>query len=179
MRTVWGRGVGEGGDVNITTGSLSLTNGGAINTSTRWQGNAGRVTINARDSVHISGTAPTRPDLASGITTSAESQAVGSAGDVSITTGSLTVADQGTITTAARGQGDAGSITVSADTVGLSRGGRLVSTTSSNSRAGDITLNTPDLQLAGATTGLFTETTSAGEAGDLTIQPGATSKPCG
>ena len=172
-RTVWGRGVGEGGDVNITTGSLSLTNGGAINTSTRWQGNAGRVTINARDSVHISGTAPIRPDLGSGITTSAESQAVGSAGDVSITTGSLTVADQGTITTAAGGQGDAGSITVSADTVGLSRGGRLVSTTSSNSRAGDITLNTPDLQLAGATTGLFTETTSAGEAGDLTIQPGS------
>ncbi|MBD1929611.1 filamentous hemagglutinin N-terminal domain-containing protein [Trichocoleus sp. FACHB-90] len=176
-RRVWGqgvgRGVGEGGDVNITTNSLSLTNGGAINTSTRWQGNAGRVTINARDSVHISGTAPTRPDLASGITTSAESQAVGSAGDVSITTGSLTVADQGTITTAARGQGDAGSITVSADTVGLSRGGRLVTTTSSNSRAGDITLNTPDLQLAGATSGLFTETTSAGEAGDLTIQPGS------
>ncbi|MBD1834659.1 filamentous hemagglutinin N-terminal domain-containing protein [Cyanobacteria bacterium FACHB-472] len=176
-RTAWGqgvgRGVGQGGDVNITTNSLSLTNGGAINTSTRWHGNAGRVTINARDSVHISGTAPTRPERGSGITTSAESQAVGSAGDVSITTGSLTVADQGSITTAARGQGDAGSITVSADTVGLSRGGRLVTTTSSNSRAGDITLNTPDLQLAGATSGLFTETTSAGDAGDLTIQPGS------
>ena len=69
------------------------------------------------------------------------------------------------------GEGTAGNITLSADTVGLSRGGQMLTTTSSNSRAGDITVNTPDLQLSGATSGLFTETTSAGDAGDLTIQP--------
>jgi filamentous hemagglutinin family protein len=228
--------VGQGGDVNITTGSLSLTNGGAVNTSTQGQGNAGRVTIIARDSVQISGTAPSYTNnfgevinFPSGVTTSVESGAVGGGGDVTITTGSLSVSDQGRINTNAQGQGEAGNISirasdavsfdgtevtstldpgavgrggdiaiearslslfngaqlaastsgegsagnisVSADTVDLSRGGRVLTTTSSDSRAGDITVNTPDLQLSGATSGLFTETTSAGDAGDLTIQP--------
>jgi large exoprotein involved in heme utilization and adhesion len=55
----------------------------------------------------------------------------------------------------------------------LNTGGQVLTTTNSNSRAGNITVNIPDLQLAGATSGLFTETTSAGHAGDLTIQSGS------
>ncbi|MHC5771732.1 MAG: beta strand repeat-containing protein, partial [Nostoc sp.] len=57
------------------------------------------------------------------------------------------------------------------DTVALSGGGRLLTTTSSNGRAGDITVKTPDLQLTGASSGLFAGTTSTGDAGNLTIQP--------
>jgi large exoprotein involved in heme utilization and adhesion len=46
--------------VNITTGSLFLTNGGAVNTANvGGVGSAGRVNIQARDSVQIRGTAPT------------------------------------------------------------------------------------------------------------------------
>jgi filamentous hemagglutinin family protein len=223
--------VRRGGDVAISTGSLFLTNGGLVNTSTQGQGNAGRVTIDARDSVQISGTAPTRPDLGSEVLTSATPGSVGNGGNVSITTDSLTVFDQGSINTNAGGQGEAGdvqirarnavsfdgseitstldsgavgsggdiaiearslslvngaqlsastsgegvagNITLSADTLGLNTGGRVLTTTSSNSRAGNITVNTPDLQLAGATSGLFTETTSAGQAGNLTFQPGS------
>jgi filamentous hemagglutinin family protein len=227
--------VGQGGDVNITTGSLSLTNGGAVNTSTQGQGNAGRVTIQTRD-IQISGTAPSYTNVfgevinfSSAVTTSAESSSIGSGGDVTIITGSLSVFDSGRINTNAQGQGNAGSIqiqasdtvsfnrgdvistlepgavgrggdiditaaslslingaqltaatsgegtagniTVSADTVSLSRGGRLLTTTSSSGRAGDITVNTPDLHLSGATSGLFAETTSEANAGDLKIQP--------
>ncbi|MBW4444838.1 MAG: filamentous hemagglutinin N-terminal domain-containing protein [Plectolyngbya sp. WJT66-NPBG17] len=228
-------GVGQAGNVTITTRSLSLTNGGAVNTSTEGQGNAGRVTINARD-VQISGTAPSHTtydgeviNFPSGVTSSVRSRAVGNGGDVTITTGSLSVSDQGRINTNAQGQGkagniqiqasgtvsfdggdatstlasggvdrggdieitarslsvlnnaqlsastagtgDAGNITVSADVVGVNSGGRLLTTTSSNGRAGNITVNTPDLQLSGATSGLFAGTTSAGGAGSLTIQP--------
>jgi hypothetical protein len=47
----------------------------------------------------------------------------------------------------------------------------LLTTTSSNGHAGNITVNTPNLQLSGATSGLFAGTTSAGGAGSLTIQP--------
>ncbi|MFN6488299.1 MULTISPECIES: filamentous hemagglutinin N-terminal domain-containing protein [unclassified Nostoc] len=235
--------VGQGGNVTITTGSLFLTNGGAVNTATNGAirkeedankpsvgatGNAGRVTINARDSVEISGTAPTRTDLLSGVFTSVEEGTVGSGGDVIITTRSLFVSDQGKINTRTQGQGNAGNIqiqatdavsfnggnaistldpggvgtggniditarslsllngsqlaastagsgnagniTVSADAVDLS-GGQLLTTTSSSGRAGDITINTPDLQLSGATSGLFADTTSAADAGNLTIQP--------
>jgi large exoprotein involved in heme utilization and adhesion len=235
------RGVGQGGDVTITTGSLFLTNGGSINTSTQGQGNAGRVIINARDSVQINGTAPhdvgysypfdsaSFHNFFSGVTTSAELGSVGDGGDVSITTRSLFVSNSGRISTTAQGQGragnihvraggtvlfdgtemtstlepeavgrggdieiearslsllngalfsaatsgngDAGDITVSADTMSLSRGGRLLTTTFSTGQAGNITVNTPDLRLSGADSGLFAQTTSAGDAGNLTIQP--------
>jgi filamentous hemagglutinin family protein len=225
--------VGQGGNVTITTGSLSLTNGGSVSTANLGGiGNAGRVTINARDSVQISGTAPVPlldDDIHSRINTSVSPGAVGQGGDVSITTGSLSVSHQGRIITntegqgkagniqiqasntvsfdggdaastldpggvgrggdiditaralslvngaqlssATSGEGNAGNITVSADTVGLTSGGQLLTTTSSSGRAGDITVNTPDLQLSGATSGLFAETTSAADAGNLTIQP--------
>jgi filamentous hemagglutinin family protein len=239
--------VGQGGDVTIKTGSLFLTNGGAINTTTQFKGNAGNVTIDASDAVEIRGRAsfPFDPastnysshviailnalDGRSGIATSAQADSVGDGGYVRITTGSLSVSDQGTIRTTAQGQGRAGNIqirasdaisldgvevtstldagavgrggdiniaarsvsllngaqlaastagegvagniTLSADMVGLGSGGRLLTITSSDSRAGNITVNTPDLQLSGATSGLFTETISAGDAGNLTIQP--------
>ncbi|MBD1899434.1 filamentous hemagglutinin N-terminal domain-containing protein [Trichocoleus sp. DQ-A3] len=224
---------GQGGDVYITTGSLSLTNGGSISTGNFGGiGNAGRVTINARDSVQISGTA-TVPiidiDNRSRVVTSVSPEAVGSGGDVGITTGSLSVSNQGRIITntegqgqagniqiqasgtvsfdggdaistlepsgsgrggdieiAARslwvlnnaqlsastfGEGDAGNITTSADTVGLSSGGRLLTTTFSGGQAGDIRVNTPDLQLSGASSGLFAQTTTAADAGNVTVQP--------
>ena len=44
-------GNGLGGSINITAGSLSLTNGARLSSSTSGQGNAGNVTINARDTV--------------------------------------------------------------------------------------------------------------------------------
>jgi filamentous hemagglutinin family protein len=234
------RAVGQGGDVTITTDSLFLTNGGSINTSTQGQGNSGRVTINARDSVQISGTAPSYPSYSplfsssfyntySGVTTSAQLGSVGDGGDVRIATGSLFVSDSGRISTTAQGQGkagniqirargtisfdgaqatstldagavgrggniditagalsllngaqlaaatsgngDAGNITVSADTMSLSRGGQLLTTTFSTGQAGDITVNTPELRLSGADSGLFAQTTTAANAGNLTIQP--------
>ncbi|MBW4470620.1 MAG: filamentous hemagglutinin N-terminal domain-containing protein [Stenomitos rutilans HA7619-LM2] len=221
---------GQGGNVAIATGTLFLTNGGAINTAnTGGTGDAGRVTIQARDSVQIRGTAPSYTYLRSGVFTSATPGSVGNGGDVSLATGSLSVSDQGRIITNAEGQGDAGNIqiqasgvvlfdggdaistfdseaagrggdieiearslsvlnnaqlsasttgngnagniTASADTVTVNSGGQLLTTTSSNGRAGDITVKTPNLQLSGANSGLFAGTTSAGDAGNLTIQP--------
>ncbi len=221
---------GQGGDVTITTGSLFLINGGAVNTNNvGGTGNSGQVTIDARDSVQIRGTAPTTPFIQGGVFTSVFKGSVGSGGAVSITTGSLSVSDQGRIFTDAEGQGnagniqirasnsvlfddgdaistlsaggvgrggdidittrslsvlnnaqlsastsgngDAGNITVSADTMGLSQGGRLLTTTFSRGQAGNITVNTPDLQLVGADSGLFAQTTTAADAGNLTIQP--------
>ncbi|PZV09010.1 MAG: hypothetical protein DCF22_19195, partial [Leptolyngbya sp.] len=75
------------------------------------------------------------------------------------------------LSAATSGDGNAGNITVSADTVGMSSGGQLLTTTFSSGNAGNINVKTPDLQLSGATSGLFAQTTSTGDAGNLTIQP--------
>jgi large exoprotein involved in heme utilization and adhesion len=43
--------IGNAGGINITTGSLLVTNGARVNATTSGQGNAGNITINARDTV--------------------------------------------------------------------------------------------------------------------------------
>jgi large exoprotein involved in heme utilization and adhesion len=154
--------VGRGGDVSITTDSLTVFDSGRINTNAQGQGDAGNIQIQASEAVSFDG---------SEITSTLESGAVGRGGDIDIEARSLSLVNGAQLAASTSGEGTAGNITLSADTVGLSRGGQVLTTTSSNSRAGDITVNTPDLQLSGATSGLFTETTSAGDAGDLIIQP--------
>ncbi|QDL06793.1 hypothetical protein DP113_01730 [Brasilonema octagenarum UFV-E1] len=154
--------VGSGGDVSITTDSLSVSNQGRIITNTQGQGNAGNIQIQASGSVAFNG-----GDAISTL----EPSGTGRGGNIDITALTLSVLNNAQLSAATAGDGGAGNITVSADTVGLSGGGRLLTTTSSRAHAGDITVNTPSLQLAGATSGLFAGTTSAGDAGNLTIQP--------
>ncbi len=48
-------GIGDGGDIKITTGSLAVTGGAQLVASTRGEGKAGRVIINARDTVAFDG----------------------------------------------------------------------------------------------------------------------------
>jgi filamentous hemagglutinin family protein len=193
------RGVGQGGDVTIATGSLFLTNGGAVNTSTQGQGNAGRVTIHARDAVQIRGTAPTRPDRPSGVFTSTTAGSVGNGGSVSITTGSLAVSERGRINTNSEGQGNAGNIQIRAigavsfnggDAIttrepgGVGSGGnidirarslsvlnnaQLSASTNGNGNAGNITVSA---NTVGVSRGgrLLATTSSRGRAGNITVR---------
>jgi large exoprotein involved in heme utilization and adhesion len=154
--------VGSGGDIIITTGSLSVSDQGRISTRAQGQGNAGNIQIQANGTVSFDG-----GDAISTL----EQGAVGKGGDIDITARSLSLVNGSQLSSATSGEGTAGNIRLSANTVGLSSGGRLLTTTSSNGQAGDITVNTPDLQLSGATSGLFAETTSGADAGNLTIQP--------
>ncbi|MFL9458853.1 hypothetical protein AB0758_48685 [Tolypothrix bouteillei VB521301_2] len=131
-------------------------------------GSAGNININARDTVSFEGVNRIG-DISSAL--SNVTSRSGNGGDINITTSMLSVLSGAQLTATTSGAGRAGNITVSADTVSLSSGGQLLTTTSSNGRAGDIAVNTPDLQLSGATTGLFAETSSDGDAGNLTIQP--------
>ncbi|MEH2279529.1 MAG: filamentous hemagglutinin N-terminal domain-containing protein [Nostoc sp.] len=154
--------VGQGGDVTIITESLSVSDQGRIDTKAQGQGNAGNIQIQASNTVLFD----------SGDATSTLSQgAIGRGGDIKITTRSLSLLNGSQLAASTAGSGNAGNISVNADAVGLSGGGQLLTTTSSNGRAGDIIINTPDLQLSGTTSGLFAGTTSAGNAGNLTIQP--------
>lgn len=133
-------------------------------------GNAGRVTINARDSVQIRGTSPILTDNRSGVFTSATEGAVGSGGDVFITTGSLSVADQGRIITNAEGVGDAGKIEIQANGPVSFDGGDAISTLESTGvgRGGNIDI-TGQTVLATNGAQLSTSTAGQGDSGDLTI----------
>ncbi|MEH2071562.1 MAG: filamentous hemagglutinin N-terminal domain-containing protein [Nostoc sp.] len=174
--------VGKGGDVAIATDSLFLTNGGAVNTSNEGGiGDAGRVTIQARD-VQINGTSPTRINsrgertdyYRSGVFTSTTAGSVGSGGDVSINTDSLSVSNQGRIDTNAQGQGKAGNIQIQAkDTVSFD-GGDAISTLSPSGvgTGGDIDITARSLSLLNGSQ-LAASTAGSGNAGNITVSANA------
>ena len=130
--------LGSGGDVIITTGSLSVVDQGQISTTAQGQGRAGDIRIQARDAVSF--------DNGDAIST-LDPGGVGRGGNIDITARSLSVLNGAQLSASTAGNGDAGNITVSVDAMGVNSGGRLLTTTSSNGRAGDITVRTPDLQL--------------------------------
>lgn len=107
--------LGQGGDVRITTGSLSLTNAAQLIAGTSGQGSSGNVIINARD-INFQGSFSDSDGniFPTGILTRVEAEATGKAGDVRITTETLSISDRATITASTRGQGNAGSIFINA-----------------------------------------------------------------
>ena len=110
--TVQPRGIGRGGNVSITTGTLSLTNGAALTATTGGQGDAGSVTITARDLVSFDGVGSN--GFGSGAYSTVQPRGIGRGGNVSITTGTLSLTNGGQVSAATGGQGDAGSVTITA-----------------------------------------------------------------
>ncbi len=162
--SVASRGNGNGGGIDISTNSLFfLTNGAVVNASTFGRGNAGTVTINARDTVSL--------ERGSKVASFVGEEAVGDGGDIDITTGSLFVTDRAFVDASTDGRGNAGKVTINArDTVSLERGSGVASLVGEGAvgDGGDIVINTGSLSLTDA----FISSTSLGTgiAGDITIQ---------
>jgi large exoprotein involved in heme utilization and adhesion len=168
--------IGQGGDISITSGSLSLNNGALINASTYGQGAAGNVTIRARDAVSIDGVDRTGR-FNTGIYSRVTPEAIGRGGDIRITTGKLSLTNGGYIDASTYGQGAAGNITIRArDAVSVDGegsngfGSSVLSVLYSGAvgRGGDIAITADSISftnggsVAGATLG-------QGNAGDLTL----------
>jgi large exoprotein involved in heme utilization and adhesion len=105
--------IGSGGDINITTGSLSMTNGSQLVASTSGRGNAGNVTINARDAISISGTSPDG-ETNSAIRSVVRENAVGQGGSITIPAGSLLLSNSGRLDASTLGRGNGGNVIVTA-----------------------------------------------------------------
>ncbi len=107
-------GVGKGGDIKLTTGSLSLINGSQLDTSVSGQGEAGNITIEARDAVYLDGIVGY---AFSGVQSELLTGGIGKGGDIRLTTGSLSVKNGAQLSTSTDGQGNAGNIIINGDTV--------------------------------------------------------------
>lgn len=142
-------GVGKGGDINITTGSLFVTNGANLASSTNGQGDAGNVNIHARDTVAFDGFSPKgRSSLA---LSNVGENGVGKGGDINITTRTLAVTNGALLSANTFGQGDGGNIIINANTVLALNGGQIITTSFGSSKAGNIIVNaTQSVTLAGS-----------------------------
>jgi filamentous hemagglutinin family protein len=171
--------VGNGGDIRITTGSLSLTNGGELQAITYGQGNAGNVIINARDRVFVDGIPSS---IISAVGDSSDMNAVGNGGDIHITAGSLFVTNGAELIAGTAGQGNAGNIIINArEDFSLTNGALLTTTTFGQGNAGNIIINAPahvvvDNAPIFSTVGSYLEDVVAvGNGGDIRITTGSLS----
>ncbi|MEH2071918.1 MAG: filamentous hemagglutinin N-terminal domain-containing protein [Nostoc sp.] len=197
--------VGNGGEINITTRSLSLSSGSQIGASVisekqnldgsktpGGRGNAGNITINASDSVTISGTS-SQTGFSSGLLAATETGAEGRAGDITINTSAFSIANGGVVNTQTLNQSNAGNITINATTFEATNGGQIITTAGSSGNAGNITVKATDritlsgsdptfaerkakfnnnVQNEGTASGLFASTRpdSTGLGGNITIE---------
>ncbi len=148
-------GVGKGGDIQVTTGSLSITNGSRLSASTSGQGNAGNILIDARDTLSLEGTGEPGGLFIggepSGLFTDAESRATGQGGEITVNTRFFRVANGAVVNSQSSNLNNSGNITINANQFEAINGGQVITTTRSGGQAGNIVLNVADqILLAGS-----------------------------
>lgn len=177
-------GRGNAGDLIINTRQLVIRDGALVSASTNGAGQGGSLTINAADSIDVSGASATNPGSTfSGISVASNRNATGPAGNLAINTNRLSVRDGGQISATTFGSGRGGNLTVNAINVELVGGSATQvnglfaqagssSATSNNPNAtgqgGNLTVNTETLLVQNGSR-ISTGTFTAGSAGNLTI----------
>jgi filamentous hemagglutinin family protein len=149
-------GVGKGGNVEIKTRNLSLTNGGQLQASTFGEGDAGSVKIKDTDNISFDGT--------SGAFSAVAPKAVGKGGNVEIDTRNLSLTNGGRLLASTFGTGDAGNIFLNANTIILNKGG--IGSQSASSTGGNINISTKDYLLLRNTSVISTNSGSSGKNGN-------------
>ncbi|MEN9567297.1 MAG: hypothetical protein RLZZ69_2493 [Cyanobacteriota bacterium] len=164
---------GNSGEINITTGNLTLTNQGLINTVTFGRGNAGKIIVNANDTISIDGDNFQKPDTQTGIGSEVQDTGIGNGGEINIDAGKLILTNGGEITSSTFGEGDSGNLSITADnSISLDASSNIVNSVDDINAVGDggkIEITTGSLSATnGSQINSFTR--GQGNAGDITIQ---------
>lgn len=160
-------GRGNGGDVRILTSSLRIAGGGTLEVSTSSTGNAGELTIEARDFVEISG-------LPGDISVREELENLdfelpeGAAAEL-IFPNVSSIIDRPGILAGTTSTGDGGNVRIVTPRLRLNEGATIAVGTTSSGRGGNVTISTSQLQIADGS-GILAATFSSGDAGELTVQ---------
>ena len=167
-------GLGNAGNIAIAAKSLTLSNGGQIQTLVSGQGIGGNITIQSKDAVVLDGTVGSQ--LRSGIYSNIESEGTGRSGNIEITTGSLGITKGAAIISGAVGTGDAGNVKIQADAIvldGTSSDETFISGVISNlegrGRGGRIDVKSGSLSITNGAA-LSASTFGQGNAGDVVVQ---------
>ena len=160
------QGEGDGGDINITSRKLIVSDGAQVLTSTQGKGAAGNLNVYTSESVDLIGSFTTQDKNGntntshSGLFTS--TGAAGKAGDITINTGKLRIKNGAQISTESSGKLDINNLKV---ILATGKGGNL-----SVNASESVELNGTSAR--DASTGLFASTNGSGDAGQVTITTG-------
>ncbi|NEO36258.1 MAG: S-layer family protein [Moorea sp. SIOASIH] len=106
-------GKGKAGDVNIATGQLIVEDGAQVLAITLGEGDGGNLIVDAEETVKLIGTSADGR-IVSGLFSQVNPGSKGNAGNLSITTGQLSVEDGARVSAATFGEGDGGNLIVDA-----------------------------------------------------------------
>lgn len=172
-------GEGDAGNISINTSKLTVLDGASVSTSTIAGGDAGRLIINAFDSIQVSGFVDVigaeglvrYPSLitSAGLILDPRIQEIlqlflivsGEAKDIQITTRELKVTDEASITVRNDGTGNAGRLQIYSPSILLKNSGNISAATASG-QGGNIEIDSNDLRLNDNSS----ITATAGKAGD-------------
>jgi large exoprotein involved in heme utilization and adhesion len=143
---------GRGGSVTVLAAAANILDNGEITSSTFGSGRSGSVTVGVSGQLTISG-AHSDPNKLTGITSEANPGSKGSAGDVFVRAGSLSILDEGEISSGTFGSGKGGDVSVAV------RGRLVINGAGSNPRF-----------LTGITSGA--DRNSTGDAGEVRVKAG-------
>jgi filamentous hemagglutinin family protein len=161
---VRGNSKGNGGNIFINSGSLSLRDGAQLLASTFGEGNAGNVNLKVTGEVDIAG-------FGGGIDSSVGAGAVGNGGNISIDAGSFKLQDGARLSSSTFGKGNAGNIDVKAGEISLLNASAILASTDSQSNSGNIIVNTNQLILQDGSF-ILTDalSNSTGRGGNITVK---------
>ena len=175
-------GSGNAGDITLELNNLNMRGDfyvSQILTGTFTDGNGGNLTINAADSIEISGFSD--DGFPSGLFSASQLGSSGDAGNLNITTPQLNLLQGARIESTTSGSGNAGNITLKVDNLTIRDGSQITTVTRTDGNAGDLNVIGADsIEISGFATsfednilrsGLFSaaEIDSGGDAGTLNI----------
>jgi filamentous hemagglutinin family protein len=153
---------GQGGNIDIQTGNLQISDTGQISASTFGQASAGNISIRA-NTISL--------DRAT-ISTTVNPRAIGQGGDITLRTGSLNLNNRSQISAATFGAGRAGNIFVEdAERISLLSGSSISTEVGESAigRGGNISLNSSQISIDGNRSRLTASTAGRGRAGEINI----------
>ncbi|MBF0123856.1 MAG: hypothetical protein HQL60_00810 [Magnetococcales bacterium] len=165
---------GRAGQIQIEANRVRVHDGGFISAKSETSGNAGSITILAREQLQISGFGSI--NIPNGYTTSglyAGTIQSGKGGDVTVTTPVLSMSAGGRIDSSTSKSGAGGDIFIDGQSINLSGGSRIESSTAGAGASGEVTVKAPQgITLAGKDSGLFGKSSATGEAGKIVAVTG-------
>ncbi|HLO49800.1 MAG TPA: filamentous hemagglutinin N-terminal domain-containing protein, partial [Kamptonema sp.] len=165
------QGEGNGSNLTIDTARLTVREGAVAQTSTFGAGNAGNLTVRARELVEVS-SPETESGVNGGLFSGVAPEATGNGGNLMIETGKLLLQGKAEISTTTRGAGRAGDLTINAtDLVQLTGISGLFANAEAEAtgNAGNLILNTRQLIVEEGAQ-ISTSTFGSGKTGDLLIR---------
>ncbi len=154
---------GAGGNLTLDTRRLIIRDGAAVSTGTLGEGASGPLAVNASETVKLIGTSV---DGQSVSRLSARTLGTGDAGDLTVTTGQLSVQDGAGVIVSSEGAGDAGNLDVAARSIRLDKEAFLSSNTAAGQ--GNIFLDSQDLVLRRGSN-ITTNATGTATGGNISI----------